>query len=140
MKYTTLLLLVLVSVASAQIYTWTDENGAIHFGDNPKNPAQARAVNVEPNVVESASGGQKAPDGDSAKRVTMYATSWCGYCNKARQYFRAKGIDYIEYDIEKDERARRMYDALGGKGVPVILVGKKRLNGFSEAGFNRIYR
>lgn len=70
----------------------------------------------------------------------MYATSWCGYCKKARSYFKEKGISYIEYDIEKNERAKRMYDLLGGKGVPVILVGKKRLNGFSVAGFEDIYK
>lgn len=45
-----------------------------------------------------------------------------------------------EYDIEKDAQARREYDALGARGVPVILVGKKRMNGFSAAGFEKLYR
>ena len=29
---------------------------------------------------------------------------------------------------------------LGATGVPVILVGKKRMNGFSVKGFQRIYQ
>jgi glutaredoxin-like YruB-family protein len=70
----------------------------------------------------------------------MYSTAWCGYCKKARKYFTSKGIAFIEYDIEKNARAKRDYDALGGKGVPVILVGKKRMNGFSPQGFDRIYK
>ncbi|MFT5419606.1 MAG: glutaredoxin-like YruB-family protein [Candidatus Endobugula sp.] len=69
----------------------------------------------------------------------MYSTAWCGYCKKARKYFTSKGIAFIEYDIEKNARAKRDYDALGGKGVPVILVGKKRMNGFSPQGFDRLY-
>lgn len=73
-------------------------------------------------------------------QVVMYATSWCPYCRQARNYFRAQGIPYVEHDIEKDAAARQAYKAFGGKGIPVIFVGKRRLNGFSEASFNRIYR
>lgn len=74
------------------------------------------------------------------RQVVMYATSWCPYCQQARNYFREQGIPYIEYDIEKDADAKRAYKAFGGRGIPVIFVGKRRMNGFSVAGFNRIYR
>lgn len=73
-------------------------------------------------------------------QVVMYATSWCPYCQQARNYFRRQGIPYIEHDIEKDAAARRDYNAFGGRSVPVIFVGKRRMNGFSVEGFNRIYR
>lgn len=77
---------------------------------------------------------------DNSRQVVMYATSWCPYCQQARNYFREQGIPYVEYDIEKNEEARRAYKAFGGRGIPVIFVGKRRMNGFSVAGFNRIYR
>lgn len=77
---------------------------------------------------------------DNSRQVVMYATSWCPYCEQARNYFREQGIPYVEYDIEKNEEARRAYKAFGGRGIPVIFVGKRRMNGFSVAGFNRIYR
>ena len=67
-------------------------------------------------------------------------TAWCGYCKKAKKYFQKKGIPFVEYDIEKNARAKRDYDAIGGKGVPVIVMGKKRMNGFSVAGFERFYK
>ncbi len=73
-------------------------------------------------------------------QVVMYATSWCPYCQKARNYFREQGIPYVEYDIEKNAEARAAYRAFGGRGIPVIFVGKRRMDGFSESGFNRIYR
>lgn len=66
------------------------------------------------------------------------STSWCGYCKKARNYFRAKGITFTEYSIEKSRRAKRDYDAIGGNGVPVILAGPSRMNGFNEQGFERL--
>jgi glutaredoxin len=77
--------------------------------------------------------------GFDSNHVIMYATSWCGYCRKARNYFKANNIAFSEYDIEKDERAKKKYDALGGRGVPVILVGNKRMNGFNAQSFKRMY-
>jgi len=74
------------------------------------------------------------------RRVVMYATSWCPYCEQARNYFRRRGIPYVEHDIEKDAAARRDYRAFGGRGVPVIFVDKQRMNGFSVSGFEKIYR
>lgn len=125
----------------AEIYTWEDENGGIHFGDSPKKKDNAEKVIVEINSYEHVSyDNVEFYQGSESKQVTMYATSWCGYCKKARNYFKENGISYIEYDIEKDEGAKKMYDSLGGKGVPVILVGKKRMNGFSVEGFERIYK
>ncbi len=74
------------------------------------------------------------------RQVVMYATSWCPYCRQARNYFRQQGIPYVEYDIEKDAGARRAYRAFGGQGVPVIFVGKRRMDGFTVDGFKQIYR
>lgn len=94
---------------------------------------------MEINGYESAARPGTGAAGASG-RVVMYATSWCPYCRKARNYFRDNGIPFTEYDIEKNAQARREYDALGARGVPVILVGKKRMNGFSAAGFEKLYR
>ena len=69
----------------------------------------------------------------------MYSTDWCHYCKKARQYFKKNNIAYTEYDIDKNKKAKRRYKEMGATGVPVILVGKKRMNGFNQKGFERIY-
>lgn len=58
---------------------------------------------------------------------------------KARNYFREKKINFVEYDIEKNSGARSEYDKLGATGIPVILVGKRRMNGFIENGFKQLY-
>lgn len=71
--------------------------------------------------------------------VIMYGTDWCPYCKKARTYFKSNGINFIEYDIEKNDFAKRMYDLLGGKGVPLILVHGKKLSGFDAQGFRVLY-
>ena len=69
----------------------------------------------------------------------MYSTSWCGYCKKAARYFRQRGIPFRDYDIEKSEKAARDYKKLNGRGVPIILVGKRRMNGFDARTFEQLY-
>ena len=70
----------------------------------------------------------------------MYSTAWCGYCKKARQYFTANKIAFSEYDIEKSKAAQRHYQKIGGSGsVPLIIVGKRKMQGFSVARFNKLY-
>ncbi len=140
-----LALLLSALVAHAEIYRWTDAEGRVHFGDNPEQPDTAESVTIKVNTYESVSyeSVRNINFDNPARRtskVVMYSTDWCGYCRKAREYFRSQKIAFVEYDIEKDPGAKREYDALGAKGVPVILVGDKRMNGFSPGGFQKIYR
>lgn len=74
------------------------------------------------------------------ERVVMYATQWCGYCKKARQYFKDKGIVYTEYDIDSSRSAKREYDRLGGSGVPLIIVDGHTMRGFSAKHFDQLYK
>ncbi|WP_137939319.1 glutaredoxin domain-containing protein [Chitinivorax sp. B] len=71
----------------------------------------------------------------SLGRVQLYATSWCGYCESARQYFNAKGIQFEEFDVEKDVAANARALSLAGPGVPVIVVGQEVMHGFSQGEF-----
>ena len=65
-------------------------------------------------------------------RVTLYATDWCGYCKQTRRFLDSKGIPYTEFDIEKDPAGRKAYEALGGRGIPLIDVNGTLIRGFSE--------
>ncbi len=42
----------------------------------------------------------------------MYSTVWCGFCKKAREYFVANRIPFVEYDVDKDIQAMRRYKKL----------------------------
>ncbi|SER62567.1 Glutaredoxin [Pseudomonas sp. NFACC02] len=64
-------------------------------------------------------------------RVTLYATDWCGYCKQTRRFLDSKGIPYTEYDIEKSTEGRKAYEALGGRGIPLIDVNGTLIRGFS---------
>ena len=45
--------------------------------------------------------------------VVLYATEWCGYCKKAREFFKQNNIAYVKYDIEKSAEVARNTVAVG---------------------------
>lgn len=93
-------------------------------------PAE-RAATATPTSISSKA--------KQSKTVIMYATSWCPYCQKAREYFAANNIHYTEYDIEKDAQALKRYQALGGRGIPFILIDELRISGFDEKRLHALY-
>jgi len=83
------------------------------------------------NKFTSAAAPQRTAGADV--EVVLYATDWCGYCRKAKEFFAKNGIAYVELDIEKDGHARQMYQHLDGRGVPLIVVGETVVRGYDEA-------
>ena len=66
-------------------------------------------------------------------QVTMYTTSWCGYCARARQLFRSKGVLVTEIDVEHMPGARDEMRARSGRNtVPQIFVGELHLGGYDD--------
>jgi mycoredoxin len=55
--------------------------------------------------------------------VTMYTTTWCGYCLRLKKMMRREGIEFAEVDIEQDDRAAdRVMEANGGNRTVPTLV------------------
>lgn len=64
--------------------------------------------------------------------VILYGTDWCGYCAKARSFFKENGIQYTDLDVEKTTEGYEGHKKAGGNGVPVIVIGDQVLHGYSE--------
>lgn len=58
---------------------------------------------------------------------TMYTTSWCGDCFRTKHFLKQlnlkEGIDYLEIDIDMDEKAREIaVEANDGRqSVPTLI-------------------
>jgi glutaredoxin 3 len=61
------------------------------------------------------------------KPVELYTTSGCPYSAAAREDLEWRGVDFVEYDVERDREAyERMLELTGGnRTVPVIVEGGK---------------
>jgi mycoredoxin len=58
-----------------------------------------------------------------AVMVTMYTTTWCGYCRRLKDGLNRAGIDFVEVDIEADEAAADIVVAANGgnRTVPTLV-------------------
>jgi glutaredoxin len=136
-------------ITGAEIYKWTDKNGKVHYSDTPvadetiekvdelalsKNISSYTNVSVQIVAIDFGPNQNARRD---ASLLVMYTTTRCGYCAKARRYFAEHGIEFSEKNIELDTQFREEFDQIGGKGVPVIIAGNKKMTGFSESKFKR---
>lgn len=78
-------------------------------------------------AAESAKQVQKQPD------IVMYATQTCGYCAKARAWFKSKNLAWQERDIEASADAKAEWKSLGGMGTPLIRINDTIIHGFDQA-------
>ncbi len=65
------------------------------------------------------------------KKITIYSTPTCHFCNEAKKYMKEHNIAYTEHDVASDiEQRKIMVDKSGQLGVPVIDIDGKILVGF----------
>lgn len=70
---------------------------------------------------------------DDKAKVTVYSTTWCGFCKQAMKYFDSIGVKYQDVDVEKDPKAaEEMVEKSGQMGVPVIEIGESLIVGFDR--------
>ena len=55
--------------------------------------------------------------------VTMYSTTWCGYCMRLKRMLDREGIEYAEVNIEDDPEAADFVMRVNGgnRTVPTVV-------------------
>ncbi len=66
-------------------------------------------------------------------RVTIYATGWCPYCERARRLLGAKQVAFDEIDVEAaPEKRAEMQNRSGRRTVPQIFIGDQHVGGCDD--------
>ena len=91
-----------------------------------------RAPDTAPAPIDTERARQDFGAALSDVEITMYSTTWCPVCEKARTWLRTNKINYTEHDVEADESANRACKLLNPRcSVPTIDVDGDVLVGFS---------
>ncbi len=55
--------------------------------------------------------------------LTMYTTTWCGFCKNLKRQLGKAGIEVTEVDIERDPKAADFVESVNGgnQTVPTLL-------------------
>ncbi len=66
--------------------------------------------------------------------VRIYTTEYCGFCVRAMDLLRSKGVAFEEIDVTGDDALRgKLVEMTGGlRTVPQIWVGETHVGGYSD--------
>ncbi len=69
----------------------------------------------------------------AAAAVTLYTTSWCPYCERARRLLAGKGVAFEDIDVESaPEKRAEMRNRSGRSSVPQIFIGDQHVGGCDD--------
>ena len=135
-----LALLAVGSAAEAQ-YRWRDADGQINYGDQP--PYDARDLQRVDNRGPMTPNDPNAALPFELRRAmaqhpaVMYTSSDCDPCDSARVFLRQRGIPYSERTVDGADDIETLRRLTGSDKVPVLMLGKDRLTGFSAHEWSR---
>lgn len=75
----------------------------------------------------------------ASSRIILYSNSTCVYCKKTKELLNFYNLDYLTYEIDKSQEAKEQFEKMNSDTVPVLLIGDKKINGFSEAAMKDIF-
>lgn len=68
-----------------------------------------------------------------AGTVTIYSTSWCRWCDRAKELLESHGVTYRDVDIETWPEPRETLESLTGRrSVPQVFIGETHVGGFDD--------
>lgn len=68
----------------------------------------------------------------SRSPVILYSLSTCPFCKETRDLLNSEGISFVEKSLDESPQAKAEAEELGVKVVPVLLVGKYRIDGYDR--------
>jgi glutaredoxin 3 len=67
------------------------------------------------------------------KKVVIYSTPSCQYCNMTKEFLAQHNVEYTNHDVSQDEKMREeMIEKSGQMGVPVIDIEGDIIVGFDQ--------
>ena len=111
----------------------------LNFADLPATPLPESVLRYR-EALQKSMQNRLANAGKSGSGVQLFTAVWCGYCRKAKAYLAERGIAFGEHDIDTPEGQLAFAQAGKASGIPLLLVGEQRVQGFSVAAYDAALR
>ncbi|MEM7479992.1 MAG: glutaredoxin family protein [Acidobacteriota bacterium] len=74
------------------------------------------------------------------EKVTLYMTTWCGWCRKTTTLLNELGVPFRSVDIETDAEGNAEFRRLGNGqgGIPLVDIDGTLIRGYKEAEIRRL--
>ncbi len=64
-------------------------------------------------------------------KVVIYTTQRCPHCKRAKEWLKANEVLFLEFDVGRAGKMQKRFFNMGGRSVPMIVVGGLQLPGFA---------
>lgn len=148
------LTLAMPATAADTVYKVVGPNGEITYSDKPpadrsrantlefrnlpSSPLPAHVLRFREQLEKSAEGRINAARASRESDTVLFTASWCGHCKRAKTHLAAAQINYVEHDIESVDGMRAFISAGGTGGVPLLVAGDRRIQGYSAPAYDRL--
>ncbi len=146
---------VVAATASAQtVYKATGLDGEVTYSDRPpagkaraetfefrnlpSSPLPPEVVRFREHLEKSAQSRIQAARAPRSNEVRLFTAAWCGHCRRAKAHLASSQVSYTEYDIESADGMRAFIEAGGRGGIPLLVKGEERIQGYSAAAYDRM--
>ncbi|MGA7296694.1 MAG: glutaredoxin family protein [Rhodanobacteraceae bacterium] len=68
-----------------------------------------------------------------ANEVVILTQAGCRYCDAAERLLDKTHVSYDDFDVNHSDKGRRMFHQLHGHGVPVLVINKQVIHGYSRS-------
>ena len=128
-----LMMLLCMGTAGAQVFKWVDANGKTHFSDQPP-PANAKPSQMKQSGATTSGVALPYALATAARNfpVTLFTTDPCGGCDQGRSFLKARGIPFSERTITTEADLQKLKEAGGTGSLPFLTVGKTKSTGFQS--------
>ncbi|MCC6325948.1 MAG: NrdH-redoxin [Candidatus Brocadia sp.] len=83
----------------------------------------------------------------ATNKLKVFCTPFCPKCNELLVYLNERKADYVSFDIDKDDRARKEIIKIVGNDdvesldkLPIVVAGDKVLYGFDKKEIDKYLR
>lgn len=67
------------------------------------------------------------------KKVEIYSSQTCPFCQQAKEFFKDNNIEFTEHDVMSDpEKQKELMERSGQTHIPVIFIDDEKVVGFDE--------
>jgi glutaredoxin len=119
---------------------WRDRAGRIEVERKPATPAPPPAAAHERPARRPFS-DVPTPTARADGEVVVYTTKWCGWCRKTLAWLDQRGVDYVNKDIESDDRYRsELVEKTGRTSIPVVEIDGELIRGYDPGRMAQLLR
>lgn len=138
LRISVLMLATLLSMAHAEVYKWTDENGVVHYGDRPVNKTHAQQIEVQQQAVETQPTGSRADKrqklleameedrlkkSEQRKKQQEKSKRDRKYCHRLKDHLRNMQRASRTYNLDKD--GNRVYQSEKSRSNSIARIKKQ---------------